>query len=95
MNNFNVEKYVGLAIKSGKVYFGVEKIELSKNTKLIVFSSNISKNSFEKLQKIADIKKIHLVSCDIEKIYPNRNCKAIGIVDTNLCKIIEYGVNNG
>ena len=95
MNNDNIIKYVGLAIKSGDVVFGVDKILNSSIVKLVVYSKELKKNSYDRLVRFCDNHNIKLVICDIEKIYPNRNCMAIGISNKNICKIINNGEING
>lgn len=49
--NLNVKKYVGFAIKSGQIVFGLNNTLAAKKVKLIVISSNLSENSIKKIDR--------------------------------------------
>lgn len=49
--NLNVKKYIGFAIKSRQIVFGLNDTLAAKKVKLIVISSNLSENSIKKIDR--------------------------------------------
>ncbi|MFA6866698.1 MAG: hypothetical protein WCR54_04190 [Clostridia bacterium] len=89
MNNTKIKSYVGFAIKSGKILYGVDMIILSrKKPYIVLIDDNISENSLSKLQNKLSQYKIEVENVNMEEIFPNKNCKALGIMDRNLAKAI-------
>ena len=86
-----IKSYVGYAIRSRNALFGVNNITSTFGVKLpqvILYDALLSENSKEKLLLFANRNGIKVFCVDIEDIYPNKNCKAIGIKEKNLSTAI-------
>lgn len=84
-----VKTYVGFAIKARKAVFGLDNItDFRKRMYLILMDESLSPNNAKKLIRHAEEKNIPLVNFCIENILPEKNCKAIGIIDQNLASAI-------
>ncbi len=84
-----VKSYVGFAIKARKVLFGVDNItEYRKRLHLIMLDNSLSPNSTKKILRYAEEREISIIIYDINSILPERNCKAMGIMDQNLAVAI-------
>lgn len=85
-----IRSYVGFAIKSGKAQFGLDNITAAKRKALVIlFDSSFSERSAAKLSAYAERNGIDIFSADMEAILPQRNCKAIGIIDENLANAVK------
>ncbi len=75
-----IKTYVGFGIRSGKVVFGTDNILLSKKVKLVIYDSNLSKNSLDKVAKHAETIGFDLIELDnLAEITHKDNCKIIGL----------------
>lgn len=82
--------YVGLAIRARKVSFGVDGIISKKSKPFIVLIDNtLGESGKDKLNRYTTQNNISLFVVDMEKIYPNKNCKALGIYEKNLALTIK------
>ena len=88
-----IKAYIGFAIKSRSIKYGVDDILKLKSSNLILVSNELAKSSFEKVQNFA-IKK----SCEVlkfeandfkELFVGNESVKAVAIVDKNLAIAIK------
>ena len=78
--------YVGFAVKSGNIIFGVDQIKDSKkNIKLILACNTLSDNTMSKLSSYSTQKHIelHIIEkpCTLSDIVGRENCKAVAIID--------------
>lgn len=90
--NNKLSTFIGFAVKSRNIVFGVDDILSSKKAKLILVSSNLSENSRKKLSEYAENKHISMVMVEediFETIFKDKNIKAIAITDENLANAIK------
>lgn len=92
---FNIQKaktYVGFAVKSRKIKFGVDDILKLKNASLLLVSDSLTKSGMNKISGFAlrkSIKMIVLNSCDFFELIQNTSVKATAILDDNLADAIK------
>ena len=84
----NVFSYVGYAIKARKAVFGVENIIRNRRSIVVLFDDTLSENGKDKLRKCLEKNGAKGFVADVEELYPNKNCKAIGITDRSLAMAI-------
>lgn len=91
MVNAKIKSYVGFAIKSNQVVFGVDNLEVfKKKLHLIIVSTDIAEKSMNRLQVVSKNKDAEiLVFSDLEDLTLRKNCKAIGITNFELAKAIK------
>ena len=98
--NSNISKiktYIGFAIKSRDLKFGVDDIVKMKAVKLIIASSTLAESSLAKLNKFAAEKKLEVTVLDKElfsEIMQSENIKAVAISNTNLAEAIKNNLTN-
>ncbi len=91
-----INSYVGFAIKSGKIKYGVENIIVQSKSFVILIDKTLSVGSKDKINVFAMKKNIKVYETRIEDFYKDKNCKAIGIEDKNLAMaIIKEMEENG
>ena len=86
-----VKSYVGYAIKSRQILFGVSNIVGAYGKKMptvVIYDANIGESSKDKLLTFTNKNGIESFSLCVEDIYPDKNCKAIGVIDKNLATAI-------
>lgn len=84
-----IKAYVGFAIKSNKIVYGVDNILLSRQVHVVIYDVDLADNSLSKLTKYLENNNIEGLKTDKLKEIVNRdNCKVIGIKDKNLSKAI-------
>ena len=88
MKNRTVNSYVGYAIKSRNVLFGVDNVVGRKLSYVVLYDEKIGKSSLDKLTVYMDKKQIKGFCVNVEDYYRDRNCKAIGITEKNLAAAI-------
>lgn len=97
---FNAEKiktYVGFAIKSMKIKFGVDDILKLNKAGLILLSDSLGGSGLKKLEGFALRKSINIVKLkldDFQSIIQNISVKAIAILDDNLADAIKKNLTN-
>ena len=88
-----IKTYIGFAIKSNKIKYGVDDIIKSNKTSLILFSDLLAESSCKKLQNFAEKtnSKVIKVSSNefLELFDENYNIKAVAILDNNLANAIN------
>ncbi len=90
MNANKVFTYVGFSIKAKKIIFGVDNIVTSKKiAKVVLYSDSLSENSLKKLLEYAKLKNIDAYRLDLSAVLPNKNCKALGLTDSNLAEAVK------
>lgn len=93
MNIARIKTFLGFAIKSGKALFGVDMITSSRRAPYIVLiDKNLSQNSKAKLNIYLEKNGVRFYTIKMQDIYPDKNCKAVGIMDKNLANAIELEV---
>lgn len=94
-----IGSYIGYAIKSGNIVFGVENIVSCRKVKVILADKTLSENSYDKVRFFANKMNIKIFRIVVEDYYKGRNCKAMGITESNLSaaiiKEMEESEKNG
>ncbi len=95
MNN-KLSAYLGFAIKSKSVIFGLDNLsETTRKVALVLCDNTLSDNSYVKLVKLCEYRKwkmYQLTDCTIEQLI-GRSTKVLGILDNNLSKAIIDNIN--
>ncbi|HKL73836.1 MAG TPA: hypothetical protein VJ903_02975 [Clostridia bacterium] len=93
MSLTKVKSYVGFAIKMGKAVFGVDSIiSMRRQPKIVLYDNSLSENSTSKLNNYLSKHKVYSKIIAMEEVYPDKNCKAVGILDANLASAIEKSI---
>lgn len=98
--NVNISKiktYVGFAVKSRKIKFGVDDILKTKNTKLIIVSDSLAESGMKKLEGFSERTKVDLIKLredEFFEIIQNISIKATAISDENLAEAIKKNLTN-
>lgn len=93
MSLTKIKSYVGFAIKSGKAVFGVDQIiSLRRPPKIVLYDDSLSENSLSKLKNYLSKQNVNSCKIAMEEIYPDKNCKAVGILDESLASAIEKSI---
>ena len=97
-NNISkIKTYLGFAIKSLKVRFGVDDIVKLKKADLILVSDSLTESGQQKINTFAKIHSIYVKTLNQEefaKIVNNINIKAAAILDKNLADAIKKNLTN-
>ena len=89
MQEAKVRSYIGFAIKARKIIYGLDNILTSKKRPyLLLIDKGFSPNSQKKIVRYAEMNEIPMMSFYLETIIPDRNCKAIGILEKNLATAV-------
>ena len=85
--------YIGFAIKSKSIVYGVDNIEsnLAKDC-MVIIDKSLSDNSLNKLQNVvskANIKIFTIDNITLDELLHTSNCKAIGLTSVNLASAIR------
>lgn len=86
--------YVGFAVKSGNIVFGVDQIKAcKKQIKLVLACNTLSSNALDKLYRHCSLNNLKLVIIQspytLDSIVGRENCKAIAILDEHLAQAID------
>lgn len=93
MNTARVKTFLGFAIKASKALFGVDLILTSRrNPYIVLVDSSLSANSMSKLNNHLTKNDIRFYTVNMQDIYPDKNCKAVGVMEKNLASAIESEV---
>lgn len=84
----SVFSYVGYAIKARKAVFGVDNILHNRKSLVVLYDRLLSDNGKDKIKKYLEKSGAKGFVVDVEELYPDKNCKAIGITDNNLSSAI-------
>ena len=88
-----VKTYLGFAVKSGKIIFGVDKLlESSKRPHLIIICSTQNEKVSNKVIRYGDSNNVTCIKLDnlvLGDIIGRDNCKVVGILDLNLAIAIK------
>ena len=87
-----LETYLGFAIRSGNIVYGVDNIE-AKISKiyLIIYDRRLSENGVNKLNNVSKKNQVDTLISEatIDDLINKQNCKAIGITSKDLAKAIQ------
>ena len=82
--------FVGFAVKSNKIKYGVDNIvSCKKAPKIVLVATDLSDNSLKKLDEYLQKHGTERFTVDLERLLPERNCKAIGITDAHLAEAVK------
>lgn len=88
-----IKAYIGFAIKSRGIKYGVDDILKLKSEALILVSDLLAKSSYEKLTNFAQKNKCEVInfeSNDLSELFDgNTSIKAVAITDKNLAVAIK------
>ena len=91
------KSYLGFAIKSRAIKFGVDDILKMKSAKLIIVSDDLKESSEKKVLSYSQKNNIELLKLtldDFQKLLDNNNIKAVAITDENLAAQIKKNLTN-
>lgn len=92
-----IKTYIGFAIKSREIKFGVDDIVKTKNPKLVLASKGLGESSLSKLKKFLDSKNMEVTlldDADFAEIIQSENIKAVSIENNNLAEAIKKNLTN-
>ncbi len=90
MNSLKVKAYIGFAIKSRAIVYGVDNLK-NKKVQLIICSASLSAGSKERCEKIAKEKAVKLLCITDEEmleIIGKSGVKVLGITDKALAQAL-------
>ena len=92
-----IKTYIGFAIKSREIKYGVDDIIKMRNPKIILSSNMLGESSLAKLKKFAKTKNMEVNLLDanmFSQIMQSENIKAIAIENQNLAEAINKNLTN-
>ena len=95
INTSKIKTYIGFAIKSRKIKFGVDDIIKLKNAELIIVSDSLTGSGVKKIKGFAEGKNIDLINLKENvflEVVPNYNIKVTAILDKNLAEAIKMNL---
>ena len=96
-NIAKVKTYIGFAIKSRKIKFGVDDIIKLKTANLILVSDNLAESGLKKITTFSLNKSVKMFTLKEEmfnELIENTNIKATAILDYNLADAIKKNLAN-
>ena len=97
INTSKIKTYVGFAVKSRKIKFGVDDILKLKSASVIIVSDSLAESGMKKLEGFAQRKSIDIVKLeenDFLEIVQNISIKAAAVLDENLAEAIKKNLTN-
>lgn len=95
----SIESYLGFAVKSGKIIYGIDNLKRSNKKKhLIILSRTAADNLSKKARLYSERYGVPLAEVDsLETLLKKENCKLAALLDENMAKAILkcLGGNNG
>jgi ribosomal protein L7Ae-like RNA K-turn-binding protein len=82
------KSYIGFAIKSGKIVYGVDNILKTNRAYVALLDGELAPNSSKKAKAHLESKQIPYFVADLTLYLNKQNCKAIAITDANLSDAI-------
>ncbi|MBR6788787.1 MAG: ribosomal L7Ae/L30e/S12e/Gadd45 family protein [Clostridia bacterium] len=86
-----LKSYLGFAVKSNKLIYGIDNIELSKRKKyVILISVDASENLHKKAKSYAEKYSIPFIKLNetLEELIYKNNCKIIALLDKNMADAV-------
>lgn len=88
--NDKVKAYIGFAIRKGSVVFGADSLKkYRKKVYLILCSDTLSENSLSDVRVIGEKKHCEILTASKLEDVVKRNCKVLGICDSQLAFAIK------
>ncbi len=87
----SIKSYIGFAVKSGKILYGIDNIIQSRKRKYVmVICKTASENLADKARKYSEKNGIPLIMAELplEEMVHKTNCKLIAISDANLASAV-------
>ena len=97
INTSKIKTYVGFAVKSRKIRYGVDDILKLKNADLIMVSDSLAESGMKKIEAFADRKSVSLIKLseeDFFEVVQNISIKALAVLDENLADAIKKNLTN-
>ena len=97
INTSKIKTYVGFAVKSRKIRFGVDDILKLKSANLIIISESLADSGMKKIEGFAKRESIDLIKLSEDtflEIIQNISIKATAILDINLAEAIKKNLTN-
>ena len=97
INTDKVKTYIGFAIKSRKIKFGVDDIVKSKNAGIIIVSELLADSGMRKIERFANrnlVELIKLTEIEFLELVQNVSIKALAVLDENLAEAIKKNLTN-
>ena len=97
INTSKIKTYVGFAVKSRKIRYGVDDILKLKNADLVIVSDSLAESGMKKLEAFADRKSVGLIKLseqDFFEVVQNISIKALAVLDENLADAIKKNLTN-
>ncbi len=90
-----IESYLGFAVRSGKILYGIDSIKQSRKRKyLLVLSPSASENLCEKADRYSTEFGVPLIRTteNLEDLLNKPNCKLAALLDVNMAKAVTESV---
>ncbi len=87
----NIGSYLGFAVRSGKIIYGIDNIKKSRKRKYaLVLCPTASDNLSEYAAEYSEKYGVPLVKSDrpLEDVIYKRNCKLVALLDANMAKAV-------
>lgn len=88
-----IKSYIGFAIKSRNIKFGVDEILKMKHCEIVLFSKSLAKSSTDKLMTYSAKTNSPIFDIDANDFANmfdgNENVKAVAVIDKNLAVAIK------
>ena len=91
------KSYLGFAIKSKSIRYGVDDICKLKRAELIIVSSDLQNSSLSKISNFSIKKNIEILNLsidDFQNLLDNKSVKVLAILDANLASAIKKNLTN-
>lgn len=91
------KSYLGFAIKSKSIRYGVDDICKLKKAEIIIVSSDLQSSSFNKISNYSIKKNIEILKLsidDFQNLLDNKSVKVLAILDANLASAIKKNLTN-
>lgn len=86
-----IESYIGFAVKSGKILYGLDIIKVyRKKMRLLLLCPGAGENLKKEAEFISSSKEIPLLITDVplQQLTHKMNCKLAAVLDPNLAKAV-------
>ena len=88
-----IESYLGFAVRSGKIVYGMDNIETSRR-RLYALGPDASVNLAERAERYAARRNVPLIKAEkpLEELIRKPNCKLVALLDANMAKAVISSV---
>lgn len=87
----NLASYVGFAVKSGKIIYGIDNLLAArKRVHLVVICPTASDNLRKSAERFAETRRVPLIASPqpLEELVFKTNCKLVALLDVNMAKAV-------